>query len=156
MKKLLALTFIIYILLSSYALGFNNKNHVNNYTSDLSIKHPIDIEEEKCLSSSDIYNYPQCTETAQKAWDKEIKKNLALLKKVMSKEEFIYIDNMNETWEKSVYRETDVINRFISSKDGIIYQTDANNQLLQIKKQYALLLQDLYYNYYKENKEFNY
>lgn len=151
MKNLLIIISIIYFSLLSCAFGFNEKKHDN-----INIKHSIDIEEEKCIKSSHVYDYPLCSEKAEKAWDKEIQKHLEMLKKIMPNEEFIYINEMNKAWEKSVSKEIEVINRFISSKDGIIYQTDGNNQIRQIKKQYALLLQDLYYNYYKENQEFNY
>ena len=115
-------------------------------------KHPIDIEEEKCIAKSHVYNYPICSQNAEKAWDKEIQKNLSLLKKTMSSDEYKYINEMNENWKKSVYNEISVINRFISNKDGIIYQTEGSNNIAQLKKQYALLLNSIYYNY-KEEKE---
>lgn len=156
MKNLLVVISIICLSLLSCAFGFNEKKRDNSFSNNINIKHPIDIEEEKCIKSSHVYDYPQCSEKAEKDWNKEIQNNLKMLKEIMAKEEFIYINEMNKAWEKSVYKEMAVINRFISSKDGIIYQTDANNQIVQIKKQYALLLQNLYYNYYKENQEFDY
>ena len=121
-----------------------------NFSLAAEYKHPIDIEEEKCIASSHVYDYPLCSQKAEKAWDKEIQKNLKLLQKIMTKDEYKYIEIMNENWKKSVYNEIDVINRFISSKDGIIYQTEGSNNIAQLKKQYAILLQAVYYNYKEE------
>ncbi len=116
-------------------------------------KHPIDIEEERCIANSHVYNLPICEEKAEKSWDKEIQKNLKLIQKVMSNEEFDYIRKMNDSWNKSAYDQIESINRFISSKDGIIHQTDGQNNIVLIKKQYALLLKSIYYNYYEEDSE---
>ena len=60
---------------------------------------------------------------------------------------------MNETWNKSLYNQQDIINKFISTKEGLIHQTDGQNNIVQIKKQYALLLKSIYFNYYEENRE---
>jgi hypothetical protein len=113
-------------------------------------KHPIDIEEEKCISDSHVYGFPDCSKDAEISWNNEIKKNLNLLKNKMPKDEYKYIDEMNNIWSKSVSYQIDVINRFISNKDGIIYQTEGNNDIVQLKKQYAILLKDIYSNYYEE------
>ena len=72
----------------------------------------------------------------------------------MTKEDFKYIKNMNETWNKSLYNQQDIINRFISNKEGLIHQTDGQNNIVQLKRQYALLLKSIYYNYYEEDREF--
>ena len=60
---------------------------------------------------------------------------------------------MHEQWKKSVNNEINVINRFISNKDGIIYQTEGSNNIAQLKKQYAILLQAVYFNYKEEKEE---
>jgi|GEM_PF-6885206 len=116
------------------------------------IKHQIDIEEEKCIAASHVYDYPACSQKAEKAWDNEIQKNLKLLKKVMTNDEYKAVEQMNEAWKKSVHSEIDVINRFISNKDGIIYQTEGSSDIAQLKKQYALLLQSIYFHC-REEKE---
>ena len=110
-------------------------------------KHPIDIEEQKCIASSHVYDYPLCSQKAEKAWDNEIQNNLKLLKEVMTDDEYKYIETMNENWKKSVHNEIDVINRFISNKDGIINQTTGCKHISNLKKQYALLLSSIYFTY---------
>ena len=126
----------------------------NNKKSDDSkeYKHPIDIEEQKCIASSHVYDYPACSQKAEKAWDNEIQNNLKLLKKVMTDDEYKYIETMNENWEKSVHNEIVVIDRFISDKDGIIYQTEGSNDISNLKKQYAMLLESIYFHYNEEKE----
>jgi len=109
--------------------------------------HSIDIEEQKCIQNSNIYNYPLCSRKAEKAWDEEISKNLKLLKESLPKEEYKYITKMNEKWEKSVKAQIAVINKFISGKDGIIYQTAGSSHISDLKKEYALFLKAVYTNY---------
>ena len=152
---------LIALLLSalSFSLGFFVKKSVDDKktignTLQEEYKHPIDIEEEQCINNSNIYDYSLCGEKAEKAWEREIQKNTELLQKVMTKEEFKYIKSMNETWNKSLYNQQDIINKFISTKEGLIHQTDGQNNIVQIKKQYALLLKSIYYNYYEEDREF--
>ena len=151
---------LIALLLSalSFSLGFFVKKSVDDKktignTLQEEYKHPIDIEEEQCINNSNIYDYSLCGEKAEKAWEREIQKNTELLQKVMTKEEFKYIKSMNETWNKSLYNQQDIINKFISTKEGLIHQTDGQNNIVQIKKQYALLLKSIYFNYYEENRE---
>ncbi|MBQ9246345.1 hypothetical protein IJ182_08775 [bacterium] len=130
-----------------------NYNMVLDNNEDIvEAKHPIDIEEEKCIKKTHVYDYPICSQNAEKSWDEEIKNNLNLLQKIMPEDEYKSIVNMHEQWEKSVYNEIDVINRFISSKDGIIYKTEGSNDIVQLKKQYALLLKSIYSNYYEEKE----
>ena len=159
MKKFIITLISIFLLLSAFTMGFfvkksiEDKKTIGN-TIQEEYKHPIDIEEEQCINNSNVYDYSLCGEKAEKAWDREIQKNTELLQKVMTKEEFKYIKNMNETWNKSLYNQQDIINRFISNKEGLIHQTDGQNNIIQIKKQYALLLKSIYYNYYEEDSEF--
>ncbi len=164
MKKILVILLIFLLSSISFYYGTlyeRNKTNKNisqkEAISDTSStikenKHKIDIEEERCIAESDVYDYPICSHNSEKAWNNEIKKNLNLLKKVMSDDEYEYINKMNEEWEKSVNSETETINKFISNKDGIIYQTEGSDDISNLKKQYALLLNNLYYHY-KENKE---
>lgn len=65
----------------------------------------------------------------------------------MTNEEYQYIETMNENWEKSVNNEIDVINKFISDKDGIINQTTGSSHIANLKKEYALLLSSIYSTY---------
>ena len=158
MKKLFITLIALLLSALSFSLGFFVKKSVDDKktignTLQEEYKHPIDIEEEQCINNSNIYDYSLCGEKAEKAWEREIQKNTELLQKVMTKEEFKYIKSMNETWNKSLYNQQDIINKFISTKEGLIHQTDGQNNIVQIKKQYALLLKSIYFNYYEENRE---
>ena len=175
MKKILIIVFILIIFVCGFCIGysvcfmkitvqivslsFDNNNlrkeleqskQLNFHKNTEDNKHPIDIEEEKCISDSQVYDYPNCSKNAEISWNKEIKKNLNLLKNKMSNDEYRYINEMNEVWEKSVHNQMNVINRFISNQDGIIYQTEGNNDIVQLKKQYAILLKNIYSNYCEE------
>ena len=158
MKTIFITLIALLLSASSFSLGFFVKKSVDDKktignTLQEEYKHPIDIEEEQCINNSNIYDYSLCGEKAEKAWEREIQKNTELLQKVMTKEEFKYIKSMNETWNKSLYNQQDIINKFISTKEGLIHQTDGQNNIVQIKKQYALLLKSIYFNYYEENRE---
>ena len=74
----------------------SNLKEENNIEPENQYKDQIDLEEENCISNTDIYDYPLCSQKAEKAWDNEIQKNLELLKKLMSKEDFKYIIEMNK------------------------------------------------------------
>lgn len=146
MKKLLIYILIIIVLILSFSIGYilgknTNISAIDNY------EHPIDIEEKLCIQNSDIHNYTFCSEIAIKSWEKEIQKNLDLLKQVMKKEDYKYIEEMNNEWNKSAYSQINTINRFIVNKNGVIYQTEGKNNISNIKKQYAILLKNIYSTY---------
>ncbi len=173
MKKFFLVIIISLLLFLSFCLGLyvqetvdnkkinqlkiqinNNLKEENNIKPENQYNNTIDIEENNCISISDVYHYPLCSQKAEKAWDNEIQKNLELLKKVMTKEDFKYIIEMNQNWDKTLNLQIANINRFISNKDGIIYQTEGAEDIVSLKKQYALFLNNIYSNYVEENNSF--
>ena len=149
MKKIFFIYILILFIISSlfgycgYKLGLLNKQKDQNI-SNLS---KIELEEKKCIENSHVYNYFFCVEKSEKAWDNEIRKTIISLKEVMSEEEYNQVIKMHKEWEKSVITQTHVINRFISQKDGLIYQTIGINHISNLKKEYAQLLKSIYFNY---------
>lgn len=146
MKKILILLFILFLIIDSFCVGYmlNKKGCLaqkDNY------KHRIDVEEENCIKNSDVTEYIVCAEKATSAWDREINEKLLTLKKVMPADEYNKIEIMHKEWEKSVYNQIEIINRFITTKDGIIYQCEGQNNITSLKKQYAMLLTSILENY---------
>lgn len=113
----------------------------------------IDEEEKKCLENTSVYEYPSCTQKAETKWDEEIIKNLEALKKVMNKDDYKYIEDMNKFWSKTVEKQIKVIDKFVFQKDGIIYQTSGIDSILQLKKQYAMFLRGIYFDYYEDAEQ---
>lgn len=146
MKKLLIYILIIIVLILSFSIGYILGKNRNIPAID-KYEHPIDIEERLCIKNSDIYHYAFCSELATKSWENEIQENLNLLKQVMTKDDYKDIEKMTNNWNKSVHSQINTINRFIVNKDGIIYQTEGKNNISNIKKQYAILLKNIYYAY---------
>ena len=189
MKKFVIILISIFLLLSSFALGFYVKKHiddkkilyltnekfnlkiVNNdliskikklehrlnknnsqkeYYNLSEYKHPIDIELEKCVESTHPYLYSDCTIENEKAWDKEIQKQLKNLKDIMNKDEYTIIINSQNDWNKSFNSSKIAINKFISKRDGTVNQTLGFSSIADLKKQRALLLEQIYKIYKDE------
>ena len=191
MKKLIIVLISIFLLLSSFALGFYVKKHIddkkifvlsieknnlqivnkdlirqiknlehqiseyNNQKEDNKeeeYKHPIDIELEKCVESTNPYLYSDCAIENEKAWDKEIQKQLKNLKDIMNKDEYTIIINSQNDWNKSFNSSKIAINKFISERDGTVNQTLGFSSIANLKKQRALLLEQIYYSYTNERE----
>ena len=57
---------------------------------------------------------------------------------------------MHKSWSKTVEKQIKVIDKFVFQKDGIIYQTSGIDSILQLKKQYAMFLRGIYFDYYED------
>ena len=191
MKKIIITLISIFLLLSSFALGFfvkkslddkkifvlfNEKNNLQIVNNDLiskikkleqgisknnsqkedynleEYKHPIDIELEKCVESTHPYLYSDCAIENEKAWDKEIQKQLKNLKDIMNKDEYTIIINSQNDWNKSFNSSKIAINKFISKRDGTVNQTLGFSSIANLKKQRALLIEQIYYSYTNERE----
>ncbi len=115
-------------------------------------KHPIDIELEKCVESTHPYLYSDCAKENEKAWDKEVQKQLKNLKDIMNKDEYTVIINSQNDWNKSFNSSKIAINKFISECDGTVNQTLGFSSIANLKKQRALLLEQIYYSYTNEKE----
>lgn len=115
-------------------------------------KHPIDIEEEKCIKNSSTFDYPNCSYYAGTQWEKEINKYLNLLKKEMNTTDYSLIEVNQKKWEQSSQSDIKMIEKYINSKQGLIYVTIGTSTITDIYKSRALLLRKIY-DEYIENKE---
>lgn len=118
--------------------------------TDISDKHPIDIEEEKCIYSTHPYNYSDCAKQSSEQWKAEINKQLEYMKKTMTPNEFEVVDKSQLNWQKSFESDEKMINKFISQRQGAINETSGFSYISNINKQRALLLEQIYKNYSEE------
>lgn len=105
-------------------------------------KHPIDIEEEKCIKVADTSNIRMgnCALKATEDWFKEIDKNLMTLKQMLPAEKYEKIADSQKKWESYIKSEFDVNENVIFYKTGTIYYTISAGQKASIVKERALLL----------------
>ena len=105
-------------------------------------KHPIDIEEEKCIKIADNSNIGMgnCALKATEDWFKEIDKNLMTLKQMLPAEKYTKIAASQKKWENYIKSEFDVNENVIFHKTGTIYYTISAGQKAYIVKERALLL----------------
>ena len=116
-------------------------------------KHPIDIEEEKCINSKNPYLYSDCAKQSEISWNMEIEKYLKHINQIMDSDNIKIITESQLNWEKSAQSDKKMINKFISSRQGAINETLGFSYISEIKKQRAILLKNIYENY-KEELEF--
>ncbi len=114
-------------------------------------KHPIDIEEEKCIKIADTSDIGMgnCTLKATEAWFEEIDKALMTLKQILPADKYEKIADSQKKWENYIKSEFDVNENIIYNKVGTIYYTIAADQKRELIKQRALLLK----NYVADVKE---
>lgn len=111
-------------------------------------KHPIDIEEEKCIKIADTSNIGMgnCALEATDAWFKEIDKNLATLKQMLPAEKYEKIADSQKKWESYVKSEFDVNENIIYYKIGTIYYTISAGQKRGMVKERAVQLSNYIYD----------
>ena len=111
-------------------------------------KHPIDIEEERCLKIADTSNIGMgnCVLEATDAWFKEIDKNLMTLKQLLSSDKYEKIVKSQKNWEIYIKSEFDVNENIIYNKTGTIYYAISAAQKKEIIKERAMLLHSYIYD----------
>ena len=111
-------------------------------------KHPIDIEEEKCIKIADTSDIGMgnCALKATEAWFKEIDKNLMTLKQMLPSEKYEKIANSQKKWESYIKSEFDVNENIIYYKIGTIYYTISAGQKREMAKERAMLLHSYIYD----------
>lgn len=119
------------------------------------LKYSIDIEEKKCIETTSVLDYANCYYESGEKWKKEISKILNQLQKVMNEDEYKIIKEGQYLWNKSVKKDTEIIDEYISSKSGVIHSTIGSSIISDLYKGRYLLLKEIYYNYYEEDKDFN-
>ncbi len=179
MKKIFLVVIIVIISIACFCLGYlfnekktseliiseNNTNkqiqqseskesieNVSDNKIDSEYKHPIDIEEEKCIEKTHPYMYSNCAKQSEQLWDKEINNQLKVLKQTMNENEYKIVTNSQEKWNEAFLSDEIMINKFISSRQGTINETLGFSSISDIKKQRALLLKNIYDNYKEESE----
>ena len=111
-------------------------------------KHPIDIEEEKCIEIADTSNIGMgnCALKATEDWFKEIDKNLMTLKQMLPAEKYEKIADSQKKWESYIKSEFDVNENVIYYKIGTIYYTISAGQKREMVKERAMLLHSYIYD----------
>lgn len=107
-------------------------------------KHPVDLEEEKCIKIADTSNIGMgnCALKATEAWFKEIDKNLMTLKQMLPADEYAKIAKSQKNWENYIKSEFDVNENIVFNKTGTIYYTISAGQKREMVKERALLLKN--------------
>ena len=113
------------------------------YSTAQTTLHPIDKAEQDCISkTADTQVMNQCSITAQKEWEKEIKKTLSELKSVLDKESYKSLINSQNSWEKYKIDEFRSIDKMLENKQGTMYLNVNKGLKVYIVKQRALKLQE--------------
>ena len=113
------------------------------YSTAQTTLHPIDKAEQDCISkTADTQVMNQCSITAQKEWEKEIKKTLSELKSVLDKESYKSLINSQNSWEKYKIDEFRSIDKMLENKQGTMYLNVNKGLKVDIVKQRALKLQE--------------
>ncbi len=113
------------------------------YSTAQTTLHPIDKAEQDCISkTADTQVMNQCSITAQKEWEKEIKKTLSELKSVLDKESYKSLINSQNSWEKYKIDEFRSIDKMLENKQGTMYLNVDKGLKVDIVKQRALKLKE--------------
>ena len=113
------------------------------YSTAQTTLHPIDKAEQDCISkTADTQVMNQCSITAQKEWEKEIKKTLSELKSVLDKESYKSLINSQNSWEKYKIDEFRSIDKMLENKQGTMYLNVNKGLKVDIVKQRALKLKE--------------
>ena len=113
------------------------------YSTAQTTLHPIDKAEQDCISkTADTQVMNQCSITAQKEWEKEIKKTLSELKSVLDKESYKSLINSQNSWEKYKIDEFRSIDKMLKNKQGTMYLNVDKGLKVDIVKQRALKLKE--------------
>ena len=168
MKKFVIICISLFLLLSSFALGFFVKKSVddNKYSNfieenkklkeevkqleELNDKltnsdNPIDIKEKKCIekvdNAADIRN---CVYSAADEWEKEIDKYIKLLEQSTTKEQYKLIKDSQDLWLIQSKKDNDIINEFIFNHGGTMYYDIAAGDYEELIKNRAEFLKWVY------------
>lgn len=112
-----------------------------------STKHPVDIQLEKCLDSSENYmtsGMMNCYAEARDAWDKELNKYYKLLMDILSADEKEKLRKSQRSWLTYRDNELDFSGTTYYNLDGTMWRVTAAQRSCEIVKQRALELKDYY------------
>ena len=146
MKILIAGLFIVLVgittISSCNAFEINNyTNNKNNQNIIIEVLDPIDKIEQDCISkTADTQEMNKCSQKAQQLWEKDINKNLAELKEILSAEDYKKLQLSQTSWENYIDKEYEFINSLTSYTQGTMYLNTREGWRTEILKQRALTL----------------
>ncbi len=145
MKILIAGLFIVLVGITTISScnAFKINNYTNNQNAAIEILDPIDKIEQDCISkTADTQEMNKCSQKAQQLWKKNINKNLAELKKILSVEDYKKLQLSQTSWENYVDKEYGFINTLTSYTQGTMYLNTREGWRTEILKQRALTLRE--------------
>ena len=143
MKILIAglFTVLVGITTISSCNAFEINNYTNNQNAAIEVLDPIDKIEQDCISkTADTQEMNKCSQKAQQLWEKDINKNLAELKEILSAEDYKKLQLSQTSWENYIDKEYGFINSLTSYTQGTMYLNTKEGWRTEILKQRALTL----------------
>lgn len=143
MKILIAGLFIVLVGIATISScnAFEINNYTNNQNAAIEVLDPIDKIEQDCISkTADTQEMNKCTQKAQQLWEKDINKNLAELKEILSAEDYKKLQLSQTSWENYIDKEYGFINSLTSYTQGTMYLNTKEGWRTEILKQRALTL----------------
>ena len=143
MKILIAGLFIVLVGITTISScnAFEINNYTNNQNAAIEVLDPIDKIEQDCISkTADTQEMNKCTQMAQQLWEKDINKNLAELKEILSAEDYKKLQLSQTSWENYIDKEYGFINSLTSYTQRTMYLNTKEGWRTEILKQRALTL----------------
>lgn len=143
MKILIAGLFIVLVGITTISScnAFEINNYTNNQNAAIEVLDPIDKIEQDCISkTADTQQMNKCSQKAQQLWEKDINKNLAELKEILSAEDYKKLQLSQTSWENYIDKEYGFINSLTSYTQGTMYLNTKEGWRTEILKQRALTL----------------
>ncbi len=143
MKILIAGLFIVLVGITTISScnAFEINNYTNNQNAAIEVLDPIDKIEQDCISkTADTQEMNKCSQKAQQLWEKDINKNLAELKEILSAEDYKKLQLSQTSWENYIDKEYEFINSLTSYTQGTMYLNTKEGWRTEILKQRALTL----------------
>ena len=143
MKILIAGLFIVLVGIATISScnAFEINNYTNNQNAAIEVLDPIDKIEQDCISkTADTQEMNKCSQKAQQLWEKDINKNLAELKEILSAEDYKKLQLSQTSWENYMDKEYEFINSLTSYTQGTMYLNTKEGWRTEILKQRALTL----------------
>lgn len=135
MKNFVKYIFTV-LLLTLFICASNAKEVTEIYDS-------IDKAERDCISkTADTYEMNRCSQIAQQAWEKDISKNLAELKKILNTQDYKILQLSQVSWENYKNNEYMLIDTVVSYKQGTMYLNFREGWKTELLKQRALILRE--------------
>lgn len=143
MKIIIAGLFIVLVGIATISScnAFEINNYTNNQNAAIEVLDPIDKIEQDCISkTADTQEMNKCSQKVQQLWEKDINKNLAELKEILSAEDYKKLQLSQTSWENYIDKEYGFINSLTSYTQGTMYLNTKEGWRTEILKQRALTL----------------